>query len=217
MTYDSVEEKEAVGAEETVAAEVPAEAEEKKENKFLAGLKEWLRKTIIKLKRKTYIIPLILTLITSFVYLCMIGTFAQLIEHNSGIPYAGICMFVNTLASILILPLFLNAFPKRKKPQVVYIVLVFVVFALIIAMDAIFMSNIKSFFANYDASKLTDTLIAEKENSLQCALVHIILVCICVVVFALLPLYKKGLNMINTRKVIAENDFKEEIDTEAEV
>lgn len=194
------------------AVDLPVENKHNFFVKLWAGIKEWFRKFIVKLKRKTQIIPLFFTLVTSFVFLCMIGTFSQMIEVNSGVPSVGICMFVTTLASILILPLFLNAFPKNKKPVIPFIVAVFVVYALIIAMDVVFLLNVEKFLSdhNFDTIKFYE----ESKTSL---IAHLVLVSICVVVFALLPLYKKGINMINTKKVVESNDFSDEIDTSAEV
>ena len=196
----------AVTTDSTVAKEP------KKQNKFLAGVKEWFRKLIVKLKRKTQTIPLVLTLITSFVFLCMIGTLSQMIQINRGVSSLGICMFVTTLASILILPLFLNAFPKNKKPVIAFIVAVFLVYALLIAMDVVCLVNMKKFLS---ANSLpTMDFYEESKTSL---IVHIVLVGICFIAFATLPLYKKAINMINTKKVVSSNDFSDEIDTSAEV
>lgn len=198
--------------EAPVAVDLPVENKPNFFVKLWAGIKEWFRKFTVKLKRKTQIIPLFFTLVTSFVFLCMIGTFSQMIEVNSGVPSVGICMFVTTLASILILPLFLNAFPKNKKPVIPFIVAVFVVYALIIAMDVVFLVNVEKFLTdhNFDTIKFYD-------ESKSAMIAHLVLVSICVVIFALLPLYKKGINMINTKKVVESNDFSDEIDTSAEV
>ena len=188
------------------------EKQPKKSGKFASGVKEWFRKLIVKLKRKTQTIPLVLTLITSFVYLCMIGTFSQMIQENSGVSSLGICMFVATLASILILPLFLNAFPKNKKPVIAFIVAVFAVYALIIAMDVIFLVNTEKFLTTHNLT----TMSFYNESKLS-IIVHIVLVAICFLAFALLPVYKKAINKINTKKVVSSNDFSDEIDTSAEV
>ena len=199
-------------AEVAVTEDKAAGKSPKNSGKFVAGVKEWFRKLIVKLKRKTQIIPLVLTLITSFVYLCMIGTFSQMIQINRGISSLGICMFVATLASILILPLFLNAFPKNKKPVIAFIVAVFVVFALIITMDVLFIVNMQKYLSDHGLDKLE--FYSESKTSL---IVHIVLVGISALSFALLPLYKKAINMINTKKVVSSNDFSDEIDTSAEV
>ena len=46
---------------------------------------------------------------------------------------------------------------------------------------------------------------------------HLVFVSISVVVFALMPLYKMGLNKINTKKVLESNKFEDAIDTSEEV
>lgn len=197
----------------TVTTDSTVEKQPKKSNDFFAGVKEWFRKLIVKLKRKTQTIPLVLTLITSFVFLCMIGTLSQMAQENSGVSSVGICMFVSTLASILILPLFLNAFPKNKKPVIAFIVAVFVVYALIITMDVLFIVNMDKYIAAHDEV----TTLKFYDESKTSLVVHIVLVGICFVSFALLPLYKKAINKINTKKVVLNNDFSDEIDTSAEV
>ena len=121
-------------------------------------------------------------------------------------------MFVTTLADILILTLFLNAFPKNKKPVIAFIVAVFLVYALIIAMDVVFLVNMK----NYISSHGLDTISFYSESNTS-LIVHIVLVGVCLIAFALLPVYKKLINMINTKKVVSSNDFSDEIDTSAEV
>lgn len=200
------------------------EAPQKKSSGFGAKVKEWFRKLTVKLKRKTQIIPLVVILITSLVYLCTIGTYAQVIETNSGIPNLGIAMFVNTLMSILVLPIFLNAFPKRKKPNIIYIVLVFVVLALLIGMDLMYYLNTKHFISE-ELGKFNGLLTEEQlltqypyiPKAYTQLIVHMVFVGVSIVVFAFLPLYKKGINKINTRKNLEENKLSEEIDTGAEV
>lgn len=208
-------------AEKAPQEETSAKVAKESKGGFGAKVKEWFRKFTVKLKRKTQMIPLVVILITSLVYLCTIGTYAQVIENNSGIPNLGISMFVNTLMSILILPLFLNAFPKRKKPNIVYIVLVFVVLALLIGMDIMYYMNTKNFLKPLADVGITDELLREQYPAIYKAygllIMHMIFVGISIVVFALLPLYKKGINKINTRKVLEENNLSGEIDTSAEV
>lgn len=190
-----------------------------KGQQILANLKERGRKFIVYLKRNTHIIPLIITVITSFVYLCLIGTYSMLVENNSGISESGITVFVNALASILILPLFLNAFPKRKKPNKVYIAAVFVVFALIIGMDILFYVRCSDFMALQEevGRPISGDNRELFDNAFTATIVHLVFVGISVVVFALMPLYKKGLGMINTKKTVEDNKFEDAIDTSEEV
>lgn len=221
-------ENEVVEQQPAPDAEVPevAETNEAPENndeirpslgkRLLLGLKERCRKFIVSLKRKPQMIALAIILIASLLYLCFLGTFSQVVDVNKGIDYSGICIFANTLISILILPLFLNAFPKRRKPRIVYIVAVFVLLAVLIALDIVLYVNINQFFDSVPGGKLI-----KREPLYQKAfaeiIVHMVFVGLSVLAFAFLPLYKKGINKINTRKNLEENKLSEEIDTSAEV
>lgn len=207
-------ENENVVVEEQATVQPEQPAEPSKIAKIGAAIKEWFRKLIVKLKRKTQIIPLIFILVTSLFYLCSIGIFAQVLEKNDGISNGGICMFANSLMSILVLALFLYAFPKRKKPNMIFVAIVFVVLALLIALDAIYYVNTLK-YVNDNYISLTRNPMIPEQNKLL--IVHMVLVGISIVVFAFLPLYKMGINKINTRKVIEENKLSEEIDTSAEV
>ena len=199
---------------ETKVPEQPAKSSNKG-----AAVKEWFRKFIVKLKRQTQMIPLVIILITSLVYLCSTATYAQVIEKNSGIPNLGIAMFVNTLLSILVLAVFLNAFPKRKKPNIVFVVAVFVVLAVILGMDLLYLLSTQNFIK---ALPPAGQKIAYQNNpaikqSYTLLYVHMAFVGVSILVFALLPLYKKAISKINTRKVVEENELSGEIDTSAEV
>lgn len=198
------------------------ETEPSKGQKFVAGVKEWLRKFTVKLKHKTHMIPLVFVLIASLVYLCSLDTISQALYPLSGMKSVGICVFVNTLVSILVLLVFLNAFPKRKKVNIVMLVGVFVLLALLLALDLVFYFKVVNFA---EASAKQSWMPVEefyKGNpmvipALNKVIVHIVFVGISILVLAFLPLYKKGINKINTRKALAENEIKEEIDTSAEV
>ena len=201
---------------ENAVEEETAAAQEKTSESLGARFKEWLRKFTVKLKRQTHMIPLVVILITSLVYLCCTATYAQVIEGNSGIPSLGIAMFVNTLLSILVLAVFLNAFPKRKKPNIVYIVAVFVVLAVILGMDLLYLINAKNFVRTHGGNFILNTY-PEIKRAYSLLYVHMAFVGVSIVVFALLPVYKKAINKINTRKVLEENQLSGEIDTSAEV
>ena len=213
---------------EIVETQVPVESEvtvqpnpqePSKATKIKAGIKEWFRKLVVKLKRKTQTIPLVVILITSLVYLCSTAIYAQVIEKNSGISNLGIAMFVNTLLSILVLAVFLNAFPKRKKPNIVFVVAVFVVLAIILGMDLLYLLSTKSFINAKDPF-IQDIIYKEQpaiKRSYTMLYVHMAFVGFSILVFALLPLYKKGINKINTKKAVEENKLSGEIDTSAEV
>ena len=217
MAENEIVETQVPAEPEVVEVDVqPAPEEPKKSSKAGAAVKEWFRKLTVKLKRQTHIIPLIIILITSLIYLCSTALYAQIIEKNSGIPNLGISMFVNTLLSILVLAVFLNAFPKRKKPNIIYIVAVFVVLAIMLGMDLLYLINTMNFVKKYGGAYIIKNQpeILDAYNMLY---VHMAFVGVSIVVFAFLPLYKKAINKINTKKELEVNELSGEIDTSAEV
>ena len=51
-------------------------------------------------------------------------------------------------------------------------------------------------------------------KSMDLAIAHVAMLCVSAVLLAMLPLYKKLILKINTKKEIADNDIKEVVDTE---
>jgi hypothetical protein len=191
-----------------------------KSNGFWAAVKEWFRKRIVNLKRSPQTIVLVMLFITTALWLIWLFTFSRTIYENSVVNWCGLVVFVNTLVSILIIALFGNAFPKRAKPNIVFIVMLFAFMAIIIACDVIYYVEMGTYIktdsslggAGYTEKQLTEN--PYMLNSLNLAIAHIVLVAICAVLLATLPLYSKLINMINTRKDVADNDIKEAIDVE---
>lgn len=120
---------------------------------FGAGIKEFFRKKVVGIKRKTHIIPFFFLLITSVFYLLCLNDLSR--SSAVAFPlvsYLGLSVFVNVLFSILVLVLFLNAFPKYpivnkktgKKHKINYVVLVlgFVFICVMIFLDVLFMNKL---------------------------------------------------------------------------
>jgi NADH:ubiquinone oxidoreductase subunit 3 (subunit A) len=191
-----------------------------KGQKFKAGFKEWGRKKIVGLKRKPQSIILVMLFITTALWLIWLFTFSRTISANGSVKWCGLVVFINTLVSILIIALFGNAFPKRKKPSILFIVMLFAFMAIIIACDVIYYVEMGTYIhasladggAGYTAAQLAAKPYMEK--SLTLAIVHIVFVAICAVLLATLPVYSKLINKINTRKEVVSNDIKETIDVE---
>ena len=219
--FETVKDIEEVGVEPEAPEtnDMPESSEPSKGEKFLAGVKEWFRKFTVKLKHKTHMIPLVILLITSVIYLCILNSLSKVISVASGIDSAGICIFVNTLASILVLLVFLNTFPKRKKVNIVMLVITFVVMALILALDFVFYFKLYNYcmkaYRGVGQVNLT-TKYNMIHSALNNTIVHVVFMAFSILALAFLPLYKKGINKINTKQGLAENDIKEEIATSAE-
>ena len=111
-----------------------------KGNKFAAALKEWCRKRVVALKVKPQIIPLLVMAVTTIYFMLILYSVSQAIDSSSAestTSATGICTFITTLLSLLYLVSFLNAFPKRKKPNIFFIVLVGVMIAGQLACDLV--------------------------------------------------------------------------------
>ncbi len=187
--------------------------EQAKHSNFGSSVKEWFRKKIVSLKRKPHMIPLVLTLVTSIVYLICLRNLSITITDDFKIEWGGLAVFINCLLSVLVLALFLNAFPKRKKPNKIFIALVFVFFAVMIGMDCLYYINTSNYMALQN-----ETILDYPKHfaSLNDTIAHIVLLAICVVSLATLPLYSRLIRKINTRKEIASSQLNEEIDTTGE-
>jgi len=128
----------------------------------------------------------------------------------------GLCGFATMLFSMLSLVCFLNAFPKRKKPVLAMVILMFVMFAIIIFCDVHYSGLIMNALTRaenpikLDASTI---YIAQAYNVLQ---THIVLECIGIALVLLLPVYTKLLRKINTSITVEDNGKMDAIDISGE-
>ena len=136
---------------DTVAVESPGAEEQKpsKWSKVKASVKEWCRKQVVKLKRKTQVIPFLFLILSSLFYLLCLNDLSRTAAATLyDVSWLGLCVFVNTLFSILVLVLFLNAFPKhpivnkktgkKYKINILMLVLGFCFIGLMIFLDAFY-------------------------------------------------------------------------------
>ena len=170
-----------------------------KGNKFAARLKEWCRKRVVALKVKPQIIPLIVMVITTVYFMLILFTVSkavQLAATNKNTAATGICTFITTLLSLLYLVSFLNAFPKRKKPNIFFIVLVGVMIAGQLACDLVYYLQMNACIEGITSPGSDMDLACRAAQPY--ILGHIILLGLSSVVFALLPVYSKLIRKIDT-------------------
>lgn len=193
----------------------PEEQKEKKITwaKFKAGLKEWCRKQIVNLKRRPSNIALLILLITSLVFLIGYSSVARYLmdeRTNSGVvQWSGLCSFVTFLFSILVFLLFMNAFPKRKKVNIVMLVLTYLFLAVMIFTNVVCYVEM-----NNVISASTATYPTYYYSAQRLFVAHIVLLAITIVFISITPLLKMGLMKINTRKDLGSSEFKGELDLE---
>lgn len=196
-----------VATEETEVAE---QSIVKQKEPFSAKLKEWNRKNIVNLKKKPQNIGMLFIIISTLIYLLSLGTISQAIYEFSTSSNTGISMFIVTLLSIIVVVAYMNSFPKRKKPNIFFIVLVFVMLAVMVVFDVYYYSTMSNAISGQTAAWAASRPYCQRSCTLT--IVHIVFVCLSAVALATLPLYKKLIMKINTRKELDTTEMKEAID-----
>ena len=176
---------------------------------------EFLRRFFVALKRRPSVIALLVLVIAFFQYSLNLTHISDTTAKIQG-PGMGLCGFATMLFSMLSLVCFLNAFPRRKKPVVPMVVLMFLMFGLIIFCDVYYSGLITAALTRelnpikLDAST---RYIAQAYNVLQD---HMILEGVGVALVLLLPLYSKLLRRINTSVTVEDYGKLDEIDISGE-
>lgn len=179
------------------------------------GFKEFIRKFFVSLKRSPQRIALV-SLIAAFLIYSLNLTSISKTTTLLLLPNMGQCEFVAMLFSILAFVCFLRAFPRREKPKVAMIVLIFVMLAALIFVDIVYYSRIIEAVTR-ESNRIEITAerayIAIAQNVV---VMHIIFVAISAVLLATLPLYSKVLRKINTSIEVEDNGEMEAIDISGE-
>lgn len=155
---------------------------------------EWLRKKIVVLKRQPNYIPLIMLCITCFVFNIKLTSFSNTISYINE-PGMGFCIFVVVLCSFLSIITYILAYPRREKPKIVSIVLVYMMLIISIVCQGLFY-----YFIRY-GTVLKENPIKSTDYVYECktmCIVHIVLLSVCIFLLALKPLYHKVLMKIDT-------------------
>ena len=180
-----------------------------------SNMPEFLRRFFVALKRQPSIIALVVLIIAFFYYSLNLTHISDTTAKIQG-PGMGLSGFATMLFSMLSLVCFLNAFPKRKKPVIPMVVLMFVMFGIIIYCDYHYSGLIMTALTRevnpikLDAST---TYIAQAYNVLQN---HMILEGVGVVLVLLMPVYSKLLRKINTSITVEDNGKLDVIDISGE-
>ena len=183
--------------------------------KIWASVKEGARKFMVTLKRNPHYIPLVMLLI-SFVVLSFNLTKISNTTATMNKLGMGLCSFISMLFSILSMVCMLNAFPKRKKPNLPVIILMMVIFAIIITVDVIYcIKVINGVTTDADAIKITEKnyFIVEAQNAM---IAHIVTVALTMISVALEPVFAKLLKKVNTSINVEDNGEIAEINISEE-
>ena len=168
-----------------------------------AKMPEFCRKLIVSLKRRPSTIAL-LALVFAFVQYSLNLTHISDTTAKIQGPGMGLCGFATMLFSMLSLVCFLNAFPRRKKPVVPMVVLMFCMFAVIIFCDVRYMSLISAALTRADNPIVIDAQTVYIAQAYNVLYDHIIIEAVGIALILLLPVYSKLLRRINTSVTVED-------------
>ena len=159
---------------------------------------------IVSLKRNPSTIPLVMMAVTFIFYSLNLTDVSNTTAKIYG-KGMGLCQFCIMLFSLLSLVCMLNAFPRRKKPNIPMIVLMFAMFGVIIYCDTHYCNMIIAAITRLEnpiAITKDTEYIAYANNMLNA---HRVMIIVSAALVALLPVYSKLLRKINTSVVIEDN------------
>lgn len=169
-------------------------------------MKDYWIKQLVNLKRRPQIIPTVLLTLS-----CMIYTF-RLTAHSNAAMYVSnqiiaLYVFIITLASMLSIISYLNAYPKgRVKPLMLVVVLVLL--AVQILLEALYLD-----IMFYETMERANPVPVTQDiaDSMNWVMVHLAALAVSTLSVVLLPIYRNLLRRINIQIVDDEaNDFDAE-------
>ena len=186
-------------------------AKQKTAKKQGRGIKEFFRKFAVSLKRSPQNIPLVALLAAFFIYSLNLSPIANTTAKINS-ANMGQCEFVAMLFSILAFVVFLRTFPRRQKANKVMLGLLFLMLALLVFVDAVYMMRIVEATTREENRIVVD----EGTNYINVAYtivsLHITFVIATAVLLAFLPLYSKAIRKINTSIEVEGNENMVAID-----
>ena len=169
----------------------------KNTGKIKTGFAELKRKAIVTLKRNPHFLPLSTLLIGFLIYSLNLTDISNTTAKLQG-QGMGLCSFVTMLFSMLSFLCMLNAFPKRQKPNILMILIMFVLFGCMIYADYSYIGRIIYATTRPDNPiKITQSTSYITTAQTIMAL-HMIFIAVTAVFVVLEPLFAKLIRKINT-------------------
>ena len=186
-------------------------AKQKTAKKQGRGIKEFFRKFMVSLKRSPQNIPLVALLAAFFIYSLNLSFIANTTAKING-SNMGQCEFVAMLFSILAFVVFIRTFPRRQKVKKVMLGLLFFMLALLIFVDAVYMTRIVEATTRTENRIIIDEASSYISTAYAVVSLHIIFIAATAGLLILLPLYSKALRKINTSIEVEGNENMAAID-----
>ena len=181
-------------------------------NNGASAMPEFLRKLFVALKRRPQLIPLLVFGLAFLIYSLNLTHVSHTTARIQG-PGMGLYGFITMLFSILSFVCFSNAFPRRKKPNVPMLVLMFAMIAAVIFCDVRYRGLVSAALTRAENPIALEAYIEKAYAMLG---THVATLCIGVALVALLPVYSKLLRRIKTSVIVEDNGRLDEIDISGE-
>ena len=166
-------------------------------SRFVAGIKEKIRRFLVGLKKNPQLIPIASLCATFLVYSLNLSHISDTTNKIQK-PNMGLAAFITMLFMILSFVCMLSAFPKRKKPNLAMIIVMIVLYGIIIGADLLYLDAVSySFAPDYwkTLSRADQLNIVSAYNTIN---THMLLVGLTVVLVLVEPLIAKLLKKIKT-------------------
>lgn len=179
------------------------------------GVKEFIRKFFVSLKRSPQNISLVALAVAFLVYSLNLTSIANTTARINS-PNMGQCEFAAMLFSILSFVCFLRAFPKRQKPNKIMLGLLFLMMGIMVFADSVYLMRIARALNRPENPIIItdDTVYISSAQSI--VTLHIVFVAVCALLVLTLPVYGKLLKKINTSIEVEGNGEMEAIDISEE-
>ena len=184
----------------------------KEKNNGSSTMPEFLRKIVVALKRRPQTIPLIVFGVAFLIYSLNLTHISHTTARIQG-QGMGLYGFITMLFSMLSFVCFSNSFPKRKKPNVPMLALMFAMNAAVIFCDIRYRGLINTALTRTENPIALEPYIEKAQSMLG---THIIVLCSGVLLVVLLPVYSKMLRSIKTSIIVEDNGKIGEIDISGE-
>ena len=167
-------------------------------------MKEMIRKFLVSLKKNPQVIPLLAHTVAFCIFSLNLTAISNTTAKIYG-PHMGLCSFVTMLLSILAYVCMFSAYPKRKKPNWIMIVMILAMYGIIIFCDNFYADRI------WAAVKRPENPIQITEatmyinDAFKLMSTHITSVIVSAVLVVTEPLYAKLLKKINTSVEVEDN------------
>ena len=176
------------------------------------GFKEFWRKFIVSLKKRTNRIPQFVMVLAFVFYSVSLSNISNTTAYVNKAPM-GLCSFVTMLLSVLAFVSSLRAFVPRQKTNIFMAIVMYVMEVVIAGSDVWYFLKVQEGLSSTQYSP-TATAIIEKASAV--VIVHCILIGVTILLFVLVPVLKKLLMKIDTSIDLGENEDIKNIELEDE-